>query len=97
MILRVSTSWVLFQANLGLFTHIIHLILSFQGMRTFLAAGKLKIILRGRPGAIVVEFVCSASVAGASRVWIPGTDLAPLLKPDCGNILHKIEEDRNRR
>ena len=31
--------------------------------------------------------------ARGSRVQIPGADLAPLIKPYCGSIPHKIEED----
>ena len=48
---------------------------------------------RGRPGGIVVEFVHSASAAWGSQVWIPGADLALLIKPCCGSVSHKIEED----
>ena len=44
-------------------------------------------------GGLVVKFRCSASVAQGSQVRIPLTDLAPLLKPCCGDIPHKEEED----
>ena len=39
----------------------------------------------------MVKFTCSASEAQASQVWIPGTDVAPLVKPCCGSIPHEIE------
>ena len=47
----------------------------------------------GWPGGTVVKFAHSASVAQGSRAWIPGADLAPLIKPHCGCIPHKTEED----
>lgn len=51
---------------------------------------------RGRPGGLVVKFMCSTSAACGSQVWIPGADLV-LAKPHCGSIPHKIEKDRHRR
>ena len=50
----------------------------------------------GWPSGIVVKFTHSASVAQHSQVRIPGTELAPLIKPCCGGIPHKIEEDLHR-
>ena len=44
----------------------------------------------------MVKFVHSTSVAQGSQVWIPGTDLAPLVKPCCGRIPHNMEEDSHR-
>ena len=37
-----------------------------------------------------------ALVAWSLQVWISGTDLAPLVKPLCGGIPQKIEEDWHR-
>ena len=48
------------------------------------------------PGGIVVEFACSASAGQSSQVQILGTDLALLIRPCCGSISHKIEEDWHR-
>ena len=50
----------------------------------------------GWPGGIAVKFVRSTSAAWGSRVQIPGTDLAPLVKPHCVGVPHKIEEDWHR-
>ena len=50
----------------------------------------------GWPGGVVVKFPHSASVARGSQVQIPGVDLAPLIKPHCGDISNKIEEGRQR-
>ena len=47
----------------------------------------------GQPSGMVVNFTCSASAAQGSQVWIPSVDLAPLVKPHCGSIPHKIKED----
>ena len=47
-------------------------------------------------GGTVVKFTHTALVAWSSWVWIPGTDLVSLIKPCCGNISHKIEEDWHR-
>ena len=45
----------------------------------------------GAPGGIVVK---SAMLCiGRLQVWIPGADLAPLIKPHYGSLLHKIRED----
>ena len=50
----------------------------------------------GRPSGIVVGFACSTLVAWCSQFQIPGADLAPLIKPHCGGIPHKVEEDWHR-
>ena len=50
----------------------------------------------GLPGGMVVKFTCSALVAWGSQVCIQGVDLALLVKPHCGSIPHKIEEDWHR-
>ena len=42
---------------------------------------------------LVVKFMPSVSVAPGSWVWIPGVELALLIKPCCGGVTHKIEED----
>ena len=47
----------------------------------------------GLPSGVVVKFSCSALASRGLKVQIPGTDLAPLVKPHCGNIPHKIEEE----
>ena len=44
----------------------------------------------------MVKFAQSTSVAKGSQVQIPGADLALLIKPCCGGIPHKIEEDWHR-
>ena len=36
----------------------------------------------------MVKFACSALVALGSQVWIPGADLAQLIKPCCGSVPH---------
>ena len=40
----------------------------------------------------MVKFAHSALVAQGSQDWIPGADLAPVVKPCCGGISHKAEE-----
>ena len=56
-----------------------------------------RLVYRGQPDGIVVEFMCSALVAWGSQVLIPGADLAPLIKPCCGGIPgKKMEEDWHR-
>ena len=55
-----------------------------------------KCLLRGRSGGTVVKFANSASAAGGLQVQMPGADLAPLIKPCCGSIPNKIEEDLHR-
>ena len=52
--------------------------------------------IRGWSGGLEVKFVSYASAARGSQVQIPGTDLAPLVKPCCGDIPHKIEVDWHR-
>ena len=44
----------------------------------------------------MVKFSCSTSAARDSWVQIPGVNLALLIKPCCGSIPHKIEEDWHR-
>ena len=51
---------------------------------------------RGLPGGIVVRFAHSGSAGRGSQVRIHGADLAPLVKPLCGGIPHKIQEDWHR-
>ena len=53
----------------------------------------VKKVSKGQPGGVVVKFTCHTSVAQGSQVPIPGMDLAPL-KPSCGSISCKIEEDK---
>ena len=53
-------------------------------------------VMGGQPGGAVVKFVHSGLVAWGSRVQIPGVDLAPLVRPHCGGIPHKMEEDWHR-
>ena len=50
----------------------------------------------GWPSGVVVKFVHSASGAQGSQVQIPGIDLGLLIKPHCGSIPHKVEEDWHR-
>ena len=50
----------------------------------------------GQPSSVVIKFTHSASAARGSQVQTPGTDLAPLVKPHCGGIPQKIEEDWHR-
>ena len=47
----------------------------------------------GQCSGIVVRFVCSTLTAQGLQVQIPAANLAPLIKPCCGGIPHKIEED----
>ena len=54
-------------------------------------------ILWGWPSGIVVKFTHSALVARGLQVRILGADLAVLIKPHCGSIPHKVEEDQHRR
>ena len=44
----------------------------------------------------MVQFARSTSVVHGWQAWIPGVGLAPLIKPQCGGIPHKIEEDWHR-
>ena len=41
----------------------------------------------------MVKFTHSTLVAVSLQVWIPGTDLTPLVKSHCGGVTHKAEED----
>ena len=50
----------------------------------------------GWPGVVVVRFVHSTSAAWGLQVQIPGMDLALLVKPRCGGVPYKIEEDWHR-
>src|SRR3712207_1453505 len=47
----------------------------------------------GQSRGIVARFVRPASVAQGLQVQILGTDLVLLIKPRCGSIPHKTEED----
>ena len=49
-----------------------------------------------QPSGVVVEFVHSALVALGSQVQILSVDLALLVKPCCGGVPQKIEEDWHR-
>ena len=49
--------------------------------------------LGGWPGGQVVKCACSTSAAQGSQVQIPGADVAPLIKPHCGGVPPKVEED----
>ena len=51
---------------------------------------------KGRPSGVVVDFAHSTSVAWGLQVRILGIDPALLVKPCCGGIPHKIEEDWHR-
>ena len=45
----------------------------------------------------MVKFACSALAARGSPVWIPGVDMALLVKPCCGRCpTYKVEEDGHR-
>ena len=48
---------------------------------------------KGQPSGVVVKFAQPVLAAQGSQVQIAGVDLAPLVKPCCGDIPHKIEED----
>ena len=51
---------------------------------------------RGQPGGAAVKVARSDSVAQGSWVWIPGANMAPLVKPRCGRgPTYKVEEDRH--
>ena len=52
--------------------------------------------LEGWPDGTVIKIALSASAAQGLQVWTLGTDLALLVKPCCGCIPHKIEEDWHR-
>ena len=52
--------------------------------------------IHGWPSGVAVEFSCFASVAQGSQVRILGVDLALLVKPCCGGVPHKTEEDWHR-
>ena len=52
--------------------------------------------MRGWPGGVVIKFARSALVVRGSQAWIPGVDLALLIKPHCGGVSQKIEEDWHR-
>ena len=48
----------------------------------------------GPPGGTAVRCARSTSVARGSSVWIPGVDMAPLVKPCRGRCpTYKVEED----
>ena len=50
----------------------------------------------GWPSGIVVKFTCSTSAAWGLRVRIPSVDLVLLIRPCCGSIPHKIEDNWHR-
>ena len=50
----------------------------------------------GWPGGVVVKVTHSMSAAQSLQVWIWVVELAPFIKPCCGGIAHKIEEDWHR-
>ena len=53
-----------------------------------------KVSFRGWPGGTAVKFRRSALAAWGSPVWIPGADMALLIKPCCGrHPTYKVEED----
>ena len=66
------------------------------GCSSFIVRCYAKSVNRGRPGGAVVKFMGSASAAWGSQFPILGADLAPLIKPCCGSIPHKVEEDGHR-
>ena len=41
----------------------------------------------------MVKITHTAFAVRDSQIEIPGSDLAPLVKPHCGGMLHKTEED----
>ncbi len=49
--------------------------------------------VQGLVWGIVVKFAHYALEAHSSQVWISSVNRAPLVKPCCGSIPHKIEED----
>ena len=69
-----------------------NLIYSFSLSRQCL----VRMEMEGQPGSTVVKFAHSSSVAWGLQVWIPGADLPLLIKPCCGGIPHKTEEDWHR-
>ena len=51
---------------------------------------------RGQPGGAVIKFARYTLVAQGSPAWIPGVDMAPLVKPYCGRCpTYKVEEDEH--
>ena len=56
----------------------------------------LKIYFGDWSSGVVVKLVCPALVAWGLQVQILGVDLALLIKPCCGGVSHKIEEDGHR-
>ena len=44
----------------------------------------------GPVGGIALNFTCSTSMAWGSPLWIPGTDLARLIKPCC-SLINKVK------
>ena len=53
-------------------------------------------IVQGQSQGVEVKPTCSTSVAQGSKVQIPGANPALLVKPCCGGISHKMEEDWHR-
>ena len=56
----------------------------------------VKSVSEGLPTGVVLKFVRLALAAQGLPVWIPGVDLALLIKPCCGSVSHKVEEDGHR-
>ena len=56
---------------------------------------KYRIHSRGQPHGVTVKFTLCFRQPGL-QVQIPGIDLAPLVKPHCGSIPHKVQEDGHR-
>ena len=52
--------------------------------------------MRDCPGGVVVKLACSASLARGLQVQILGMDPVPFVKPCCGGIPHKVEENWHR-
>ena len=50
----------------------------------------------GRLGGVMVKFACSTLAAWGSQFRIQAWTQAQLVKPHCGRIPHKTEDDWNR-
>ena len=64
--------------------------------RTYTELLQVKSIHTGQPDGVVFKFTSCVSSAQGSQVGILGVDLAPLIKPHCRGIPHKMEEDWDR-
>ena len=56
-----------------------------------------KMCLLGQPCGVVIKFAGSTEAAQGLQVHFLDEDLAALVKPHCGSVPHKIEEDWHRR